>query len=99
MDERGTKKAMALEGDMNIEKNNWKIYSLIDPRTGVVRYIGKTDNTKRRLRVHLAEAKHSNGHNHRLNWIRSLLSENLVPILIILEVGNGDVGRIQRKNG
>lgn len=68
----------------------WKIYSLIDPRTGAVRYIGKADNIKKRLGVHLAEAKYSNRHNHRLNWIRSLLSDNLIPILIVLESGTKD---------
>ena len=75
----------------------WKIYSLIDPRTGAVRYIGKADNTKRRLCVHLAEAKYSNRHNHRINWIRSLLSDNLISILIVLESGTGDVWKDSEK--
>jgi len=57
------------------------IYSLIDPRNGDIRYIGKTNNTKLRLSNHLVE-KHK---TYKVNWIKSLKKINLKPILEILD--------------
>lgn len=44
------------------------IYALKEPDTGEIRYIGKADDPKERLYVHLADKSR----NHRTNWIRSL---------------------------
>lgn len=33
----------------------WSIYALSDPRTGEVRYVGKANDPKGRLRGHLGE--------------------------------------------
>ncbi len=66
----------------------WYIYSLTDPRTGTVRYVGKTKNVRRRLLQHITEATRKTG-SYRLHWIRSLLSSGMTPALSVLETGEG----------
>jgi group I intron endonuclease len=45
-----------------------------------LRYIGKTSiNLKERLRCHIKDAKNLKIHNHRVHWIRKLISENKLP--------------------
>jgi hypothetical protein len=64
------------------------IYGLIDPRTKLVRYVGWTYRTLEiRLIEHISDAKGNKpkSKNHRCNWIRSLLRENLDPEIILLE--------------
>lgn len=58
---------------------------MIDPRDGLARYIGVTKNSlQKRLNQHLSEAK--GGHkNWRCNWIRKLVSLNLLPIIKLVE--------------
>jgi len=59
--------------------NEITIYKLIDPRNISVKYIGWTHNSlQKRLIDHLSEARRGQ-RNHRCNWIRKLLSENLLP--------------------
>lgn len=55
------------------------IYALCEPETRTVRYIGKTDNLKKRFRAHLAESVKKK--NHLGSWLRSLPEE---PILVVL---------------
>ncbi len=38
---------------------NWYIYALIDPRTGDVRYIGKTLRLQKRMQEHLRDQRGS----------------------------------------
>lgn len=57
------------------------IYTLIDPRTDEIKYVGKTNNLKTRLSKHV---------NRKLNtkvscWIRSLLKEDLLPVMEVLD--------------
>ena len=55
-----------------------KIYSLEHPITGEIRYVGRTIiSLKDRLRVHL----NPKTHNHTANWIKSLLKQELKPII------------------
>jgi hypothetical protein len=68
----------------------WHIYSLIDPLNHRVRYVGKTDDVRRRLRKHITLALHSQRRNHRLDWIRSLVDAGQLPTLAIIESGEGD---------
>jgi len=64
-----------------MEKTN--IYILIDPRDNKVRYVGKANNIKERLRSHLNPArKHQ---IHKKNWINSLKKEKLKPIIEIID--------------
>lgn len=61
------------------------IYGLRCPLTGQIRYIGKCDDPKARLRGHLKDPKK----NHRTNWIASLKSQGLKPALeVIAEVAD-----------
>lgn len=64
-----------------------KIYSLIDPNTNKVRYIGFTELTlNKRLNYHLKEAKNPKSNpTHKINWLRKLLKENKIPLIILIE--------------
>lgn len=63
------------------------IYTLSDPRTGEVRYVGKTRDAKARIRNHLNKREH----NHKGNWIESLRKLNLEPeVILIDEVPTGE---------
>jgi len=57
------------------------IYRLIDPITGMTRYIGYTSKSlKKRLRGHVQESrKYNKTHKHK--WIRKLLSRDLKPLI------------------
>ena len=57
------------------------IYTLSHPITNEVRYVGKTTNIKRRYYDHVY--RHAN--TYKGHWVKSLLSENLKPILTIIE--------------
>jgi len=62
------------------KKAAW-LYYLCDPDTGAVRYVGWTSKTpQRRLVEHISDARHGMK-GHRCNWLRSLLSAGLVPII------------------
>lgn len=66
----------------------YSIYGLFDPRTGELRYVGKTvSSLKKRLREHLSYQK-TKGHTHRENWIKSLLSLNLRPDIQLIQAFN-----------
>lgn len=59
------------------------IYSLSEPETGQVRYIGKSLDYSKRFREHLSESNKKKGHKN--NWIKSLLKKNLKPTLEIVD--------------
>lgn len=60
------------------------LYALVDPRTEEIRYIGKTiQSAEKRFRDHISDAR-QNFNTHKCNWIRSLLDQDLLPILMIL---------------
>lgn len=62
------------------------IYGLVDPRTGMLRYVGVTRQTvKRRLTDHIKRSRNGEA-TYRSNWIRSVLDEGLEPQTIVLEV-------------
>lgn len=56
------------------------IYCLKDPTTGDVRYIGQTNNLKKRLRRHLSDSVESK--THLGNWLRSLGAQK--PLMVVL---------------
>lgn len=60
------------------------IYTLKDPNTNEIRYIGKTNNIKTRLKDHIRKSKLSK--THKNNWIQSLIIKNQKPIIEIIEV-------------
>ncbi len=59
------------------------IYSLTDPKTKEIRYVGKAVDCRRRFDSHLTDNRSS---SHKHNWIKSLLSAGLKPELEVLEV-------------
>lgn len=61
------------------------IYALIDPLTNMVRYIGRTDDIKRRYSEHLRECNWTKKRSHKSHWISRLLKNNSTPIIEILE--------------
>lgn len=60
------------------------IYALSDPRSGSIRYIGKTKNIRTRLAAHVSKAKAHHVDHHCARWIRGLLAENVTPRLSVL---------------
>lgn len=62
------------------------IYTLSD-KTGI-RYVGKTNNIKRRLYNHISDIKKYN--NHKVNWLKSLLENNEYPTIEILDIVNSE---------
>lgn len=68
---------------------NGKIYVLKDPIDGSIRYVGKYQRKylSNRLKAHVREAIKSNSYNHRLNWIRLLIQQNLQPQIELIQDG------------
>lgn len=71
------------------------IYGLIDPRSGLIRYVGQTKTSpKKRLKVHLHQSRYPRNSNltHKEAWIRGLMIAGLRPTIEVLEVvgPNGD---------
>lgn len=67
------------------------IYKLIDPTTNQIRYIGQTDDIKRRYNNHISSSlnKNSKSYNtHKSSWIRKVVNSNLLPIIEVLEECN-----------
>lgn len=58
------------------------IYALVDPRDGVVRYVGKTiKKLERRLAGHLNEKKDT----RKFRWIQTLLQDGLTPKIKLID--------------
>ena len=60
------------------------IYTLTDPITMVVRYVGKANDPHKRLSDHLAPP-HINAKSRKAHWLKKLVTQNLKPILNVLE--------------
>lgn len=71
-----------------------KIYKLIDPRNGEIRYVGKTQSKYlcERLAVHVRQSKNVVGKpSHKEAWIKNVLADGLKPrIELICEVDEKD---------
>jgi|ERR1035437_98977 group I intron endonuclease len=61
---------------------NISIYTLSDPDTNLVRYVGVSENVDRRFKEHMTEKRHN---TYRLNWINKLKRSNKEPIMEIIE--------------
>lgn len=61
------------------------IYSLSCPKTGQIRYVGKTNNLKKRLFGHLSLSRKPGKKTHVQCWIGSLLNESINPIIEMLD--------------
>lgn len=60
------------------------IYSLADPRTDAVRYVGKADSLKTRVQNHLCPSNLRKT-KHCSKWLASLVRDGLKPIVAELE--------------
>ena len=60
------------------------IYTLSDPNTNEVRYVGKTTNITRRYYLHKTESK--TGVTHKSKWFAKLLMEGRKPTLEIVDI-------------
>ncbi len=68
----------------NRKQGDVSIYALIDPETGLIRYVGKAADPVKRLRYHLAESGLNRTWSQR--WIAGLKRRGLRPTLQVLEV-------------
>lgn len=59
------------------------IYYLKDPITDEIRYVGKTNDLKRRLNYHIKRS--SNYKFHSAVWIKSLIDKGVTPIIVEIE--------------
>lgn len=67
------------------------IYSLSDPRDGLVRYIGKTIHPNKRLNEHISQSKNSPYFNRPVSkWIGRLLELKIKPQFKILHTVSSD---------
>lgn len=67
------------------------IYKLIDPRDGLVRYVGKANKPRTRLYRHIQAAKNNSRKTRVCAWVKTLLNNNLVPIMEIIEECNFEI--------
>jgi hypothetical protein len=62
------------------------IYSLIDPRDEIIKYIGKTVQKEARYRQHIYQWKRDKGRHNKVNsWIKSLHNHGLKPLFEIID--------------
>lgn len=62
------------------------IYTLSDPTTNMVRYVGKTNNIKKRLILHMSTIEKYKSHKN--SWLKFLKAKSLKPIIEIIDVVN-----------
>jgi group I intron endonuclease len=60
-----------------------QIYTLTDPNTNKIRYVGKSNNPTKRFYKHYKYCEHK---THKNNWINKLISEGKKPILEIIDI-------------
>lgn len=63
------------------------IYTLSDPRTHEIRYVGKTVNIEKRYREHLNEYK---SRTYKEQWIHGMKKIGMKPILEVLDIVNDE---------
>jgi len=75
----------------------WHIYTLAEPESNTVRYVGKTSTSLiKRLQSHKSEAfRKTEGGKwystyHRAAWLRAIYSRGLIPVIQSVESGTGD---------
>jgi hypothetical protein len=64
------------------ERKTYRIYGLVDPRTGETRYVGQTaDLLGRRLQDHIRKP----GATKKGDWVREVLAADLDPTIYLIE--------------
>lgn len=70
----------------------FSVYTLSDPRTGDVRYIGISCDVEQRYKAHLSDTQNAS----KREWISELKISQLAPTLSIIETGlNVDSARVR----
>ena len=77
------------------------IYTLSDPDTMEIRYVGQTNEPKRRFNDHISSSINENSESYdtyKARWIRKLFNNNLLPIMNIIDTCDSleDSNRIER---
>jgi group I intron endonuclease len=79
-------KDILIKVDVTLKKQIQKvityIYTLSDPVTNEIRYIGKTVNLEQRYKAHITVFNKS----YKSSWIKSLIKENLLPVIDIIDI-------------
>ncbi len=65
-------------------RNNNLVYSLSDPTTLEVRYIGQTTCGYQRYKDHCKICE-NDGYSYRAKWLRAIIKQDLKPIFTILK--------------
>lgn len=73
------------------------IYTLTDPRTGEIRYIGKANNPQTRFRVHTSPRRYQKDTYYVSRWICALAKAGFKPYLNVLEMVHMSVWREKEK--
>lgn len=66
------------------------IYTLTDPKTNDIRYIGKTNNLNRRYKRHICRYTLINENTLKSKWILSLLEDGSSPLMDVIDDGNDE---------
>ncbi len=66
----------------NDRSPEWTVYTLSDPETGIMWYIGKSNDVAYRYRTHLKPSRSDT--TARASWVRTLRERGLRPVLAIL---------------
>lgn len=74
----------------NTNSNLEYIYTLSDPITNVVKYIGKTNDISNRFKRHISDYYLNESNSNKNTWIKNLKSKNLLPIIEILDFGESE---------
>lgn len=81
--------------------DKYLIYALVDPRTGEIRYIGRSSKGLLRARNHWATASELQKSTYCANWIKSLVILGLIPTVFVLEswekISNARLNKAERK--
>lgn len=65
--------------------NEFIVYGLCDPRTGELRYVGKSTCGLSRPKAHLRPSVLRRTRSHCGNWIKQLTADGMKPEIVILE--------------
>jgi hypothetical protein len=67
-------------------KSRFLIYGLVDPRTGHLRYVGKSTSGLRRARMHVLPCTLRQTKNtHKGHWVQALVDVGLAPQITVLQ--------------
>lgn len=79
------------------EERPWFIYTLIDPRTGAVKYVGSTKRLGCRQNEHLSRGRSAKSDSAVARWAKTLLGEGVKPLMRVIETGTGDYDSAEQK--